>query len=374
MVYRRWEQLGIETSLLGFGCMRFPVEADGKIKEKEAEAMMDEAIASGVNYIDTAYPYHNGDSEPFVGRVLDRYERTSYYLATKLPCWQLKEAKDTRRIFEEQLKRLHKDYIDFYLLHALNGERFDQVLELSVIENCEELQKEGKIKHLGFSFHGSYEEFERILTYRHWDFCQIQYNYMDTMEQAGDRGYQLTEKLGTPVIVMEPVKGGSLAKLPAEVSLMLKKTAPEKSDASFALRWVASHTNVKVILSGMSDMEQTKDNLQTFKEWQEYSKEERTAVEVVAKTLHSRVMNGCTGCRYCMPCPAGVDIPENFRIWNQYHVYQNAKEAKQHWSERILDAAKAGQCIKCGKCESLCPQGIAIRTDLERLNKELNRL
>ena len=233
MEKRRFDKLGIETSLLGFGCMRFPLREDGSIDEELAEKMLDLAMASGVNYYDTAYPYHNGDSEPFLGKVLDKYDRASYYLATKLPVWKLETPEDTERIFNEQLARLHKGYVDFYLLHALNSERFDKLLELGVIEACERLKAEGKIKYLGFSFHDNYEVFERILTYRDWDFCQIQYNYMDTDEQAGDKGYALAKKMGVPMVIMEPVKGGSLASLPEEIAVNFKEFRPKQSIASW---------------------------------------------------------------------------------------------------------------------------------------------
>lgn len=211
MEKRKMEKLGIETSLLGFGCMRFPTTPEGGIEEKEAERMLDRAISAGVNYIDTAYPYHDGESEPFVGRALKKYDRSSFYLATKLPMWAVNSLDDAKRIFAEQLERLQVEYVDFYLLHALDKSKWDKAKELGIVEYCENLKKEGKIRYLGFSFHDSYDVFEEIITARAWDFCQIQYNYMDTQEQAGDKGYALSEKLGVPMVIMEPIKGGSLA-------------------------------------------------------------------------------------------------------------------------------------------------------------------
>lgn len=371
MEKRRFEKLGIETSLLGFGCMRFPLNADGGINEELAERMLDLAMASGVNYYDTAYPYHNGDSEPFLGRVLDKYDRGSYYLATKLPVWKLEKKEDVENIFNEQLKRLNKDYVDFYLLHALNKDRFDKVLELGVVEVCEKLKAEGKIKYLGFSFHDDYDTFERILTYRDWDFCQIQYNYMDTDEQAGDMGYALAKEKGIPMVIMEPVKGGSLASLPEEIALNFKEFRPKQSIASWALRWVGSHDNVKVILSGMSDMVQVEDNLKTFKNFTPLNEDEKALVADTAATLKSRIRNGCTGCRYCMPCPAGVNIPRNFSVWNHYNVYGNKEQLRQIWGT-MEDSEKAHNCIKCGKCEKLCPQKLSIRDNLAVLQRELD--
>lgn len=371
MEKRRFEKLGIETSLLGFGCMRFPLNADGVIDEELAERMLDLAMASGVNYYDTAYPYHNGDSEPFLGRVLDKYDRGSYYLATKLPVWKLEKKEDVENIFNEQLKRLNKDYVDFYLLHALNKDSFNKVLELGVIEVCEKLKAEGKIKYLGFSFHDDYDTFERILTYRDWDFCQIQYNYMDTDEQAGDRGYALAKEKGVPMVIMEPVKGGSLASLPEEIAFNFKEFRPKQSIASWALRWVGSHDNVKVILSGMSDMAQVEDNLKTFKNFTPLNEDEKALVADTAASLKSRIRNGCTGCRYCMPCPAGVNIPRNFSVWNHYNVYGNKEQLKQRWGA-LEDSEKAHNCVKCGKCEKLCPQKLSIRDNLAVLQRELD--
>ncbi|WP_124098496.1 aldo/keto reductase [Ruminococcus sp. Marseille-P6503] len=366
--------LGIETSLLGFGCMRFPTDPKGAIDEKTAEKMIDDAIAAGVNYIDTAYPYHNGDSEPFVGRVLGKYPRDSYFLATKLPCWQVNSLEDAEKLFDSQLERLNKDYVDFYLLHSLNINTWRKMKELGVIEFCEKLKADGKIRYLGFSFHDSYEVFEEILTYRKWDFCQIQLNYMDTGEQAGIRGYELTEKLGVPLVIMEPVKGGSLAVLPDDITAEFKKLDPSASTASWAMRWVGSLPNVKVILSGMSDESQVKDNLETFTDFKPLNDEEKAAVERIAGLLEARVNNGCTGCNYCMPCPAGVNIPRNFKIWNTYGIYENVNSTKWQWEHDMDEAQKAKNCISCGKCEKACPQKLQIRSDLKKLQSQLDGL
>ena len=211
MEKRKMEKLGIETSLLGFGCMRFPKRADGEIDEEQAQKMLDRALEAGVNYIDTAYPYHDGKSEPFVGRALKKHDRSSYYLATKLPVWLVNSVEDAERIFAQQLERLQTDYIDFYLLHAMNKGMWDKMLKLGVVDFCQRLKDEGKIRYLGFSFHDSYEVFEEMIGAHDWDFCQIQLNYMDAEEQAGMKGYLLTEQKQIPLVIMEPVKGGSLA-------------------------------------------------------------------------------------------------------------------------------------------------------------------
>ena len=377
MEKRKMEKLGIETSLLGFGCMRFPLTEDGKIDEPLAEKMLDKAIAEGVNYIDTAYPYHGGASETFVGKVLKKYDRSSFYLATKLPCWQVKSLEDVDRIFQEQLTKLQTDYVDFYLMHSMNKKSFHDMVALGCVEKLVELKEQGKIKYLGFSFHDSYDVFEEMINYRDWDFCQIQLNYMDANEkeefqQAGMKGYRLTEEKGIPLIIMEPVKGGSLASFPEDITEKYRKLDPEASVASFALRWVGTLPNVKVILSGMSTMEQVEDNLKTFANFKPLSEEETKTIDEIVEIINSRIQNGCTGCNYCMPCPAGVDIPKNFRVWNIYHMYRNYNMVKGKWERELGDEHQAKNCIKCGKCEKACPQKLSIRADLEKVQTDLD--
>jgi len=374
MEYRNMENIGAKVSLLGFGCMRYPVNAKGGIDREQAFAMIDKAYKSGVNYFDTAYPYHGGESEPVTGEALSRYPRESYYLATKLPVWMAHTLDDAKRIFHEQLERLKKDYVDFYLLHALNKDRWKQIKELKILEYCEELKAAGKIRYLGFSFHDKYHVFKDIITSYPWDFCQIQFNYMDKDSQATTKGIELAEGLGIPMVIMEPVKGGSLASLPEDIGNIFKESNKDASPSSWALRYVGSFSNVKVILSGMSDMEQVEDNLHTFDSFMPLSSEEQKVVESVAQSLNSRVQNGCSACRYCMPCPKGVDIPGSFKIWNEYHVYGNIKDTLRKWNEGIKEEARPKNCVECGKCESVCPQKIHIREDLKRVQREMDAL
>ena len=283
MEKRRFENLGINTSLLGFGCMRFPTTPEGNIDEPEAERMLDAVIAAGVNYIDTAYPYHQGNSEIVVGKALKKYDRNSFYLATKLPLWKVERLEDVEVIFEEQLTKLQTDYVDFYLMHAVNKERWDKMRDMGCIQVLEKLKKEGKIRYLGFSFHDSYEVFEEVLSYRDWDFCQIQFNYMDTQEQAGLKGYELAAEKQVPLIIMEPIKGGRLAAFSGDITEKFRKLDENASPASFALRWVGSFPNVKVILSGMSSMEQVQDNLKTFREFKPLSQEEQEVIREIGR-------------------------------------------------------------------------------------------
>jgi len=376
---RHWDKLNLDTSMLGFGCMRFPVKENGDIDEEKAEAMIDKAYANGVNYYDTAYLYHNGQSEPAIGKFLRKYPRESFYIATKLPVMILKDSREkAQEIFDEQMSRLGLGYIDFYLLHGLNKVSFETVKKLGLIEFCEKLRSEGRIRYIGFSFHDSYEVFEEILRCYDWDFCQIQLNYMDVGEQAGMKGYELTKSLGIPLVIMEPAKGGSLSVLPEEASAVLKKLDPGASDTSWAMRWIGSLDNVKVVLSGMTEMAHLDDNLKTFTNFRPLSEKELAAIEEVRAAFARRVKNGCTTCRYCMPCPAGVDIPGNFLIWNKYAMYRNNRELMMAWGGMgpfaMKDEAKAKNCVECGACEEKCPQQLSIREDLKKVQSELDEI
>ena len=377
MEYRNWNN-GLSTSLLGFGCMRFPTLADGSIDEPRAEALLNTAKDAGVNYFDTAYPYHGGESEPFVGRVIAQWDRSSFYLATKLPLWNCSTPEEAKDLFEQQLRRLGVEYIDFYLLHSLHAARYRKAKEMGVVDWLWQQKAAGRIRNFGFSCHDNAAGFEEILRDQPWDFCQLQYNYLDRDDRAeeisGDRGYQLTEELGVPLIIMEPIKGGTLAALPADAAAPLRALDQKASDASWALRWVGSRRNVHVILSGMSAEDQLADNLATFRRFRPLSPAEETAVENAAAVLRSRIRIGCTGCRYCMPCPMGVDIPDNFSIWNKLGMFQQPEAVKKQWTQRFPDSEKALHCIRCGKCEAVCPQKLPIRTALAQAQVELDRL
>lgn len=362
MTYR--EMCGDKVSLLGYGCMRFPVTPDGKIDEEKAERLLDTAWEAGVNYFDAAYPYHGKQCEPFVGRVLAKYPRKELYIATKLPLWSLKSAEEALEIFEEQLCKLRTDYVDFYLFHCLDKEKWERVLALGLIPVFEELQKKGKIRHLGFSFHDDYAVFEEILGYRRWDFCQIQYSYLDREEQAGDRGYALAKERGVSVVVMEPVRGGTLAALPQVMEDVFAHVDENATVASFALRYSADHDNVSVVLSGMTTMEQLTDNLRTFDDFRPLSPAERAAVDEVTEMIFARRKSSCSDCGYCQPCPMGVRIPQLFRAWNTLSMYERTEEARRRYFGKD-GTGVASACVECGACEEKCPQHIEIRRNLE---------
>ncbi len=362
-----------KPSRLGFGCMRFPTR-DGAIDMERTRELLDRAYEAGVTYFDTAWVYHGGESESAVGEIMSRHPRETYNLATKLPLFSLQSREEAVEIFEAQLRKLRTDHIDFYLLHCLTADNWAKVLKYDLIPLLEGYQAEGKIINLGFSFHDEYDVFERIATYRQWDFCQIQYNYMDINMQAGDRGYDLVRRLGIPLVIMEPLRGGSLASLPEDVTLPLREYRPEDSTASWGMRWLLSHDNCRVILSGMNDMSQLEDNLGTFDAAERLSFDEIRLVEGVRDTLEKRVFNQCTGCYYCMPCPGGVNIPRNFKIWNEYGRYANKGAAVWQYFSDMPEDSRAHNCLQCGACEAMCPQHISIRDDLMRVTETMNGL
>jgi predicted aldo/keto reductase-like oxidoreductase len=349
-----------DVSLLGFGCMRFPTNDDGSINEPLATRMMHYAIEHGVNYIDTAYPYHGGHSETFVKEVIRNLPRESFYLADKLPLWDCKTNEDVDRIFHEQLQKCGVDYFDFYLIHAVNKGRLKQTKELDLLPQLEQYRSEGKIRNLGFSFHDDLATFKEWVDLYDWDFVQIQLNYMDIHHQQGMEGYHILTEKNIPVVIMEPVKGGSLAKFHPSVEAKLKAVRPDDSIASWAFRWVGSLPNVKVILSGMSTMEQVEDNVKTFTAFQPLDNKEQELLDEVRQDLLALTKVDCTSCNYCMPCPHGVDIPGNFRIFNQHAMYQNDRHANWAVGQLQSQDAYADQCIFCGECLDKCPQHIEI--------------
>jgi predicted aldo/keto reductase-like oxidoreductase len=370
MEKRTFESLGITTGLLGFGGMRFPM-IDGEIDQVKATELLEVAYQNGVNYYDTAIVYHGGKSEEFMGGVISKWDRNTYYLATKLTLGIYQTKEEVMQAIDIQLGHLQTGYIDFYLIHAMNANRLTQLKEWGIIEILENWKREGKIKHIGFSFHDSYQVFIDILNYYHWDFCQIQLNYIDQTIQQGIKGYYECEQRNIPVIVMEPVKGGKLASFHPSAEAILKAYHNDKSIASWAMRWVGSLPNVKVILSGMTQLNQLLDNLDTFNHFVPLTQEEYALIEEVGSALHSVTKVGCTSCEYCLPCPVGVDIPGNFHIYNQDAMFHNESAGRWSYSVLVKKNADASVCVECGECIPKCPQHINIPVELSKMREEL---
>jgi hypothetical protein len=368
---------GIEDnpSLLGFGCMRFPKVHPDKpdIDEELALKMIDEAYQSGVNYFDTAYPYHAKLSEKFVGKALKRYPRQSFYLATKMPGWEIKNVDDEKRIFNEQLENLQTDYFDYYLCHALSKKGFEIYKEPGIMDFLYQMKKEGKIKHLGFSFHDTPEVLDEIIHTYEWDFVQLQLNYLDWDFQDAKKQYEIVKDYGVPVIVMEPVRGGTLASLSEDAAKILKEAKPNKSIASWAIRYAASKEQVMVVLSGMSNLEQTRDNIQSLTDFEPVDEKDQMIIDQALELFLKNRTIPCTNCKYCMPCPEGVNIPKIFKIYNQYAINKH-KRAFIHAYENLDDAEKANNCIACGICMQHCPQGIEIPERMDKIQELYNQL
>jgi hypothetical protein len=382
MLYRKFGKTNEDVSVLGFGCMRLPI-VDGDqshIDDEKAIAMIHYAIDNGVNYIDTAYPYHGtgfdqgGASEPFVARALQNGYRKRVKLATKLPVWLVQSRDDMERLLDEQLKRLDTDVIDFYLLHGLNKVFWEKMKNLGVGEFLDQAISDGKIRYAGFSFHDDYDLFVEIVDAYDWSFCQIQYNYLDENYQAGTKGLEYAAGKGLGVTIMEPLRGGALVdKLPKDVLNAWNQSSIKRTPAQWALRWVMNHPEVSVVLSGMSTMEQVVDNINTADQGAANSltTEEMDLVDFVRQTIKAKMKVNCTGCRYCMPCPSGVDIPGHFSLYNNAFLFDMLPRVRGQYGTMFPQDAKASNCVECGKCEEHCPQHIAIIQELKNVRAAL---
>lgn len=361
-----------EVSLLGLGTMRLPCKTSLKreknplIDYKKGQELVDIAYKNGVNYYDTAYMYHVGKSEKFIGTALRKYPRDSYFLADKLPIWMCPKKSDMEKIFKKQLDRTGAGYFDFYLLHSLKKDSFERCEKFGAYDFLTEMKKQGKIKNIGFSFHGTVDDLREIVAAHKWDFAQIQMNYLDWKNQDAETQYDILTKAGIPVIVMEPVRGGKLADLPDEVEEMFKKNEPDKSVASWAIRFVASHSNVITILSGMNSVEQLNDNLSTLTDFKEFSEKEFKICENAAAILNKNDVIPCTGCDYCADCPKEVKISSIFSAYNKVKTGELTKEEGKALYNKI--DVNASECIRCCKCSDHCPQAIDIPDKIKEVN------
>ena len=374
MHYRKFGNLDFQASILGFGCMRLPV-IDGdssKINELEAISLIRHAIDNGVNYVDTAYPYHQGQSELLVGKALQNGYREKVKLATKLPVSRCESYEDFDSFLNEQLEKLATDHIDFYLLHGLSRNTWEKAKKLGFEHFLEKTLADGRIHYAGFSFHDEFPVFKEIVDAYPWTFCQIQYNYMDTELQAGTQGLNYAAEKGLAVIVMEPIKGGKLAQKPPQSILELWDQAKVKhTPAEWALRWVWNHPEVSLLLSGMGTREQVEENLRLadLAEPNTLSSQELSLIESIKKQYQSLTRVDCTDCGYCQPCPSGVNIPRNFSLYNDAHIYDDFASSRFAYNTFLTPEAKASACIECGACEEACPQQISIREHLKEVQR-----
>jgi len=365
MQYRTFGRLDWRPSALGFGAMRLPTLDDdsGKIDESLATRMIRTAIDAGVNYVDTAWPYHKEEGEPFVGRCLQAGYRERVKLATKMPTWLIEKSADFDRYLDDQLGRLQTDHIDFYLLHGLNKDRWSTIRNLDVLEWAERAIADGRIGHIGFSFHDELSVFKEIVDAYNWTFCQIMYNYMDTEFQAGREGLRHAAAKGLAVIAMEPLRGGSLTRpSPEPIAKLWDESPVRRSQADWALQWVWNHPEVSFLLSGMSEMSHVEENIASAENSSvgTLSDEDLARVERVRDAYRSLSPIPCTDCKYCMPCPSDVAIPRIFSIYNAAIMYGDHIGARRSYSQFMEPENRADNCTECGQCESACPQQIEI--------------
>ena len=361
--------LGAEISRLGYGGMRFPKNGDD-VDFDAAVELLHKAYEMGINYFDTAMVYHKGESEKIFGKAFENYDRSTFYIADKMSIWVCEDEEDMKRRFENQLKTLKTDYIDFYLVHSLNRNHYKKVKDFHCVEFLQEMKRQGKIKHLGFSFHDKADVLDELLTnHPEMEFVQLQINYADWEDDnvQSRRCYEVARKHNKPVIIMEPVKGGLLADPPETVAQVLKAAAPEKNLPSWALRFAASLEGIITVLSGMSTLEQMEQNLATMKEFSPLSAQEQAVVAQAREALVSLPSIPCTSCQYCVKgCPQGIPIPGVFSAMNTHLIYGNTERAKGNYGFATRGKGKASDCIQCGQCESVCPQHISIIQQLQQ--------
>jgi len=383
MKYRNFGQTGERVSALGFGLMRLPVigKDRSEIDEEKAGEMFRYALDNGVNYFDTAFPYHSmdfskaGTSEPFLGKLISGMDRSKIYIASKLPSWIVTSRGDMDRLLDLQLKRLKTEYIDFYMLHGLNRKFWFHLKEHKTLDFLEKALGSGRIRYAGFSFHDDISVFKEINDAFPWDFTQIQYNWFDEHFQAGRTGLDYAAEKGMAVVVMEPLRGGALVnRLPFEVRQLLKKSGTGWSYAEWALRWVWNHPAVSTVLSGMSEMDQVTENVRLASEISglPLSETQLQIYDEAKELMHELEKVPCTTCGYCMPCPEGVDIPRNFALFNDHHMFRDPA-AVMRYNTFLGPREKSSNCIECGICLDKCPQQIPIPDELKNVNELFGR-
>ena len=379
MLYRKMPKNGDELSILGFGAMRLPTMSDGSIDEEKATQMVRYAIDNGVNYVDTAWPYHMGQSEPFLARALADGYREKVKLATKMPQWMVKSQADMDNFLNAQLQKLNTYHIDYYLVHSLVGSSWKTIRALGVAEFLDRAKADGRIINAGFSYHGSGEDFKDVVDGYDWDFCQIQYNFLDQNIQAGTKGLEYAASRGVGIVIMEPLRGGNLADpVPSDVINIWNEAEIKRSPVEWALRWVWNHPEVTVVLSGMTEPYHVEENLKVAEEGfaNSLTYEELNLIERAADKYRELMKINCTGCRYCMPCPQAVDIPACFETYNNLFMFGGKDRLMMMYAAKlggILRGAErnfASQCVQCGQCLDACPQSLPIPNLLEKVSEE----
>lgn len=363
----------IEVPLLALGCMRLPMR-NGEIDQQELDRMVDYCMEHGANYFDTAYMYVDSKSELAIGKSLKRYKREDFILADKSPIYKMKTREDVREIFEEQLKKCQVEYFDFYMCHNINKNTVDTYRNVAMYDELVKLKKEGKIKYLGFSFHGTPDILREVVKEHKWDFAQLQINYLDWDVVKAKEQYDIVQAEGIPVTVMEPLRGGGLVNLSDKALAKLKEHYPDTTPASFGLRWAASRKNVVTVLSGMSNLQQVKENIQTFIDYKEMTEDEIKVADEISKIIQSQGEINCTACKYCMEvCPRGINIPAAFALYNQYKVSKSKMSFTMYY-DTLSEAEQPDACIKCGLCSKNCPQNLDIPALLTKIADEYKKI
>ena len=376
MKYRKMPNTGDDLSVLGFGCMRFPLDSSGAIDRDLSERMIRHGVERGVNYIDTAWPYHNGESEPFVGEVLSKGLREKVNLATKLPSWLINDHDDMEDFLNKQLERLKTERIDYYLVHALNRKHWDNLRKNDLFSFLEKVKSDGRVGSVGFSFHDEYDVFKDIADGYDWSFCQIQYNFLDTEYQAGRAGLRYAAAKGMGVIVMEPLRGGKLVTtVPDDIMGMWDSMETKRPVVDWALSWVWDHPEVTLLLSGMSSMKHVSENIEYASKSasRPLSTKELRVFDDIRAEYHRRIMVDCTSCGYCMPCPSGVNIPLSFRFLNEFSMFSDRAKASEEYQRFVKCDNRADRCVECGACLGKCPQKIDIISKLKDVTHFLGK-
>ena len=363
----------IEVPLLALGCMRLPMRND-EIDQQELDRMVDYCMEHGANYFDTAYMYVDSKSEFAIGKSLKRYKREDFILADKSPIYKMKTREDVREIFDEQLKKCQVEYFDFYMCHNINKNSVDTYRNVAMYDELVKLKKEGRIKYLGFSFHGTPDILREVVKEHKWDFAQLQINYLDWDVVKAKEQYDIVQAEGIPVTVMEPLRGGGLVNLSDKALAKLKEHYPDTTPASFGLRWAASRKNVVTVLSGMSNLQQVKENIQTFIDYKEMTEDEIKVADEISKIIQSQGEINCTACKYCMEvCPRGINIPAAFALYNQYKVSKSKMSFTMYY-DTLSEAEQPDACIKCGLCSKNCPQNLDIPALLTKIADEYKKI